>query len=299
MLRENLIAERTLKDGMNIFVYNNYAIWVTKFSHLYFFFFFNIRNLFHFSTNIIFLVFFLGFVFILFFFCMCWYSFYRFIRNILDADLLEDEEINPSILNEIIPQIFFSICNFLSIKLLYIGHLLVYLNLQDDVIFVPVESLIIFFIFFFACICYAFLFNYENSTSIFILGLNGIMTLIFFILKENYIFLPSLLCSGYYLIFRIKNFNKNKNLYHDTEENYMKILLYGCALNFFALFLKNFNLINIQIFSFLLLIGFVLFVYSDLNLQKMEILYEPMENRILYNYISSFHLNNKTPGTLN
>ncbi|CRG98202.1 conserved Plasmodium membrane protein, unknown function [Plasmodium gallinaceum] len=299
MLGENLIIERTMKDGMNIFVYNNYAIWVTKFSHLYFFFFFSIRNIFHFSTNLIFLIFFFGFVFIFFFFCMCWYSFYKFIKKILDANLLEDEEINPSILNEIIPQIFFSICNFLSIKLLYIGHLLVYLNLQDDVIFVPVESLIIFFIYFIACICYACLFKYENSMSVFLVGLNGIITLLFFIFKEKYIFLPSLLCSGYYLIYRINSFNRNKFLYHEAEENYMKILLRGCALNFIALFLKNFYLINIQIFSFLLLIAFVMFVYSDLNLQKMEILYEPMENRILYNYISSFQLNNKTPGTLN
>ncbi|CZT62672.1 hypothetical protein CYL21_4977 [Plasmodium falciparum NF54] len=296
MLREKLITERTLQEGVNVFVYNSYAIWITKFSHLYFFFFFNIKSSFNFSSNIIFLIFFCGFAFILFFFCMSWYSCYKFIRRVLNEDLMEDEEINPSILNEIVPQIFFSLCNFFLINLLYVGHLLVYLNLKDDFIFIPFESLFIFFLFFAICIFYAIFFKYENSTSVFILGLNGIVTLSFFILREKYIFLPSLLCSGYYLIYKIIKYNKNKFLYHIKEENYMKILLYGCSLTFVDLLLKNFNLIDIQLFSFFLLISYIIFVYSDLNLQKMEILYESIENRILYTYVSSFQLNNKMPG---
>ncbi|ETW50091.1 hypothetical protein PFMALIP_01783 [Plasmodium falciparum MaliPS096_E11] len=32
------------------------------------------------------------------------YSCYKFIRRVLNEDLMEDEEINPSILNEIVPQ---------------------------------------------------------------------------------------------------------------------------------------------------------------------------------------------------
>ncbi|KOB61431.1 hypothetical protein PFHG_03181 [Plasmodium falciparum HB3] len=294
---EKLITERTLQEGVNVFVYNSYAIWITKFSHLYFFFFFNIKSSFNFSSNIIFLYNYVHTIFINSpFVDIFLYSCYKFIRRVLNEDLMEEEEINPSILNEIVPQIFFSLCNFFLINLLYVGHLLVYLNLKDDFIFIPFESLFIFFLFFAICIFYAIFFKYENSTSVFILGLNGIVTLSFFILREKYIFLPSLLCSGYYLIYKIIKYNKNKFLYHIKEENYMKILLYGCSLTFVDLLLKNFNLIDIQLFSFFLLISYIIFVYSDLNLQKMEILYESIENRILYTYVSSFQLNNKMPG---
>ncbi|SCA48426.1 conserved Plasmodium protein, unknown function [Plasmodium ovale] len=279
MLRESLITERTLKDGMNIFVYNNYAIWVSKFSHLYFFFFFNIRSLLNLSTSSIFIIFFCGIIPILFFFYMSWYSCYKFLTKIVQEDLI-DEELNPSILNEIIPQIFFSLCNFL-------------------LIIIPKESLIIFFTFFLLCILYAALFEYENCVSVFLLGFNGIVTLLLFLYKDEYVYAPSLICSGYYLFRRIMQFSKKRFLYHDREEQQTKILLYACTLAFSVLLLKNVNFIGTELCSLILLISFVVYVHAELSLQKMEILYESMEKRFLHVYVSSLQLSGKTPGTLN
>ncbi|ETW57095.1 hypothetical protein PFUGPA_00874 [Plasmodium falciparum Palo Alto/Uganda] len=51
------------------------------------------------------------------------YSCYKFIRRVLNEDLMGN-------------LIFFSLCNFFLINLLYVGHLLVYLNLKDDFIFI-------------------------------------------------------------------------------------------------------------------------------------------------------------------
>ncbi|SBT86279.1 conserved Plasmodium membrane protein, unknown function [Plasmodium malariae] len=298
MLRESLIADGISKDGKNIFVYNNYAIWIANFSHLYIFIFFNIRNLLHLYINVIFLVFFCGFLLTSFFFCMSWYSCYKFVIKIFNEDLI-DEELNPSILNEIIPQTFFSLCNFFLISLLYVGHLLVYLGIQDDAISIPIESLIIFFIFFFSYVLYFLLFKYENCTSMFILGIDGITTLLFYTLKENYLFFPSLLCSAYYLTYHIQKFKKNGFVYKDNEENYMKIHICGYTLIFSALFFKNFDLMNNHLFCFLLLISFVVLMYSDVNLQKMEILHESIENRVMLAYVYSLQLNNYIPGTIN
>ncbi|GAB64794.1 hypothetical protein PCYB_032070, partial [Plasmodium cynomolgi strain B] len=115
-LQENLIAERTLKDGKDIIVFNNYAIWLVKLLHFCFFFFFlSVRNIFHISPSLMFLVFFFGFFIIFSFFCMSWYSCFCFIKRVTNEELI-DEELNPSVLNDIIPQIFFSVCSFLLIN---------------------------------------------------------------------------------------------------------------------------------------------------------------------------------------
>ncbi|GAW79310.1 hypothetical protein, conserved [Plasmodium gonderi] len=287
MLRENLIEERTKKDGINIFIFNNYAIWILKLSHVCFFFFLSIRNLFHLSSDVAFLIFFLGFFIILFFFFMSWYSCYLYIRSVTNEELI-DEEVNPSILNEIIPQIFFSLCSFFLINLLYSGYLLVYLNVQaDDSISIPLESVIIFFFFFFCYILYGTLFKYENSMSAFLHGANGIGTLALFIYK-----------SGIYLVYLIQRHKQNKLFYRDSEGDYVKMLMYSCASAFSSLLLKNLNLINLQLLSFLMLVSSVIFIYSELNLQKMEFLHESIGSRIMHMYLSSLHSSSKTPGKL-
>ncbi|KJP87011.1 hypothetical protein AK88_03293 [Plasmodium fragile] len=102
-LQENLIAEGTLRDAKDIFLFNNYAIWLVKLSHLCFFFLLSVQNTFQFSPSLVFLVFFFGFFIICFCFCMSWYSCFCFISRVTNEELI-DEELNPSMLNEIIPQ---------------------------------------------------------------------------------------------------------------------------------------------------------------------------------------------------
>ncbi|SBO24192.1 conserved Plasmodium membrane protein, unknown function [Plasmodium knowlesi strain H] len=286
MLQENLITGRTLKDGKDIFVFNNYGIWLVKLSHLCFFFLLSVRNTFHFSPNLVFLVLFFGFFIICFFFCMSWYSCFRFIRQIRNEELI-DEELNPSMLNEIIPQIFFSVCSFLLINILYLGHLIIYLNVQNDVIPVPTESLVIFFLFFSSCILYGALFKYDNSVGIFLLGANGIATLVL-----------SFYQTGLYLAHLIRRNRRDKLFYRDREGDYVQILMCTCASAFVLLLLKNLSLITSQFFSFLLLLSTVPFLYADLSLQNIELRHQSIENRIMHTYVSSFHSSKKIPGTL-
>ncbi|CAA9986542.1 conserved Plasmodium membrane protein, unknown function [Plasmodium knowlesi strain H] len=297
MLQENLITGRTLKDGKDIFVFNNYGIWLVKLSHLCFFFLLSVRNTFHFSPNLVFLVLFFGFFIICFFFCMSWYSCFRFIRQIRNEELI-DEELNPSMLNEIIPQIFFSVCSFLLINILYLGHLIIYLNVQNDVIPVPTESLVIFFLFFSSCILYGALFKYDNSVGIFLLGANGIATLVLSFYQESILLLPSLLCTGLYLAHLIRRNRRDKLFYRDREGDYVQILMCTCASAFVLLLLKNLSLITSQFFSFLLLLSTVPFLYADLSLQNIELRHQSIENRIMHTYVSSFHSSKKIPGTL-
>ncbi|EDL43562.1 hypothetical protein, conserved [Plasmodium vivax] len=267
-LQENLIAERTLKDGKDIFVFNNYAIWLVKLSHLCIsLFFLSVKNIFHLSPNWVFLIFFFGFFIICFFFCMSWYSCFRFIRRVTNEELI-DEELNPSVLNEIIPQIFFSVSSFLLISLLYLGHLLVYLNVQNDVISVPVESQIIFVFFFFCCVLYGALFEYDNSVGVFLLGANGIATLAL-----------SFYQTGLYLAHLVRRHKQNKLFYRDREGGFEQMLMYTCASAFASLLLKNLSLINSQLLSFLLLLSSI-------------------GSRIMHTYVSSFHSSKKAPGTL-
>ncbi|KMZ95305.1 hypothetical protein PVMG_05173 [Plasmodium vivax Mauritania I] len=313
MLQENLIAERTLKDGKDIFVFNNYAIWLVKLSHLCIsLFFLSVKNIFHLSPNWVFLIFFFGFFIICFFFCMSWYSCFRFIRRVTNEELI-DEELNPSVLNEIIPQIFFSVSSFLLISLLYLGHLLVYLNVQNDVISVPVESQIIFVFFFFCCVLYGALFEYDNSVGVFLLGANGIATLALSFYQESNLLLPSLLSTGLYLAHLVRRHKQNKLFYRDREGGFEQMLMYTCASAFASLLLKegagertpvglpneeNLSLINSQLLSFLLLLSSVPFLYADLSLQSIQLTHQSIGSRIMHTYVSSFHSSKKTPGTL-
>ncbi|VWU52258.1 conserved membrane protein, unknown function [Hepatocystis sp. ex Piliocolobus tephrosceles] len=263
MLREGLIADSTLKDGVNIFLYNSYAVLVAEISHLLFFFFVNIKQSFYFSYNTLFLLFFGGFILVFYFFYMSWYSCYKLAKRIFNEDLV-DEELNPSILNIIMPQLFFFFCTFLLYCLLFIGYIFVYMNLEEDTIYIPKISLILFFLFFFCCLFYAIFFKYENSLGMFILGIDGVITLILFLYESENIYLPSMLCSGYYLYYKIKSFQKNRKIYNDKEKNIMKYMLCGCTLIFFSLLLKNLNIINTNFFSFFLLVSFNIYFYHVL-----------------------------------
>lgn len=298
MLQENLILNEIQRNGTNIFVFNNYALWVAKLSHVLFLLFLSTRSVFYFSTPTMFAVFLLGFIFIVCFFAMSWLYTFQYIKEIMTLDLIEDEEVKPYMLNEILPQIFFSICNFLLLKLLHIAHFIVFLKSSSDYISIPLGSLIIYYIFFSVYTIYSIIFKYENSIDVFTLGISGILTLWCYAFKMKLLFLPCLTSSGFYLLYRLKKFKDTKQYYYNEEQQFIKIPLYCYASMFFVLFLMHFQMIRVELFSLILSIAFFFSMYADLNLQKLEKTYDTIENRIIQKYVSSFELNKKTPGTL-
>lgn len=298
MLEENLISNGIGNNGLNIFMFNKYAIWVAKISHVLFFLLLSTRNTVYIPLSSLFVVFLLGFVFIVFFFFMSWLSTFKFLREILALDLIEDEDVKPHMLNELLPQLFFSVCNFLLLKLLHIAHLLVFLNSSPDYISIPTKSLIIYFVFFSIYTTYSILFNYENSIDVFAMGIAGVFTIWCYAFNIRLLFLPCLTSSAFYLIYRLKTFMNTKQYYVNEEKHFLNLSLYGNALMFGILILTFIRLVSIGIFSLVLTIVMALFMYADLNLQKLEKLYDTIENRKVQHYVSSFELNNKTPGTL-
>ncbi|VEV55526.1 conserved Plasmodium membrane protein, unknown function [Plasmodium vinckei vinckei] len=299
MLNELLSIKKTPKDGMKMFLHNKCALITTKLSHLIFYFLYNFRNFLNISPRSAIIIFLISYIIILYFFFMCWHSCYEYIKKIIHEDLM-DGELDPSILNEIAPQIFFSICSLLLITFLYIGHLLAYLNLKnEDPISIPVSTLIIFFIVLMVCILYGVLFKYNNSASMLLIGINGIATLIFVIYKNQDIYFPSLICSGYYLYYHVKKLNKIKYIYYNREEKYLKFRLWAYTIIFISTVFVNFNCIGTELFSFLLLVAFGIYFYSDFCLHKVELTYEPIDSRLLQAQASSFYANNETLGPIN
>ncbi|EUD71057.1 hypothetical protein YYG_03688 [Plasmodium vinckei petteri] len=114
MLNELLSIKKTPKDGTKMFLHNKCALITTKLSHLIFYFLYNFRNFLNISPRSAIIIFLISYIIILYFFFMCWHSCYEYIKKIIHEDLI-DGELDPSILNEIAPQIFFSICSLLLI----------------------------------------------------------------------------------------------------------------------------------------------------------------------------------------